>query len=173
MTQNGAVQATQRAPRWMVTALVVSLALNLIVVGSIAGTMWRFRSGPPDKVTPNLLGFASTLSAERRRELWESTEGERQKVRPFRREVRAAREATLNVLVSEPFDKQRFIDAQVRQAEAELRARDAVQKLYAELAEKMTPEERRSFRRWREKLRPPGRNLLDEPDVQAGQAGKR
>jgi uncharacterized membrane protein len=150
---------------------LVSLALNLVIVGSIAGAAWRFRTPPPwaGAVTPNLLGYASTLAPERRRELWRLTAEERGHVRPFRREVRAAREQTVEALIAEPFDRQRFQAAQSRQAEMESRARAAVQELYVKLAQSLTPEERRAFPHWRERRRHPGGNLLDEPDHQAGE----
>jgi uncharacterized membrane protein len=154
---------------WLPALLVVSLALNFIVLGSIAGAMWRSHGSHHHRhgVTPNLLGFASTLSADRRKVLWENTAEQRRQVRPFRREVRVAREETLRALTAEPFDRQAFLTAQERQAEAENRARGAVHALYAELASRLTAEERKEFRRWREKRRPPGQNLLDEPDLQA------
>jgi uncharacterized membrane protein len=131
--------------------------------------MWRFRKPPhwAGAVTPNLVGYASTLPAQRRKALWDATAEERRLVRPFRREVRAAREDTIKALVAEPFDKQKFLATQQRQAEAENRAREAVRNLYVKFADVMTPEERRAFPRWREHRRHRGQNLLDEPDQQA------
>lgn len=160
----------RRMPRWVLVALVTSLALNLLIVGSVAGAVWRFRKPPvwAGAVTPNLLGYASTLPPQRRKELWDATAEERRRVRPYRREVRAARDETVKALVAEPFERQRFLAAQVRQAEVEGSAREAVRNLYVKIAEKLTPEERRAFPRWREHRRPPGHNLLDEPDQQAG-----
>jgi uncharacterized membrane protein len=173
MTDAGAprTEPARRAPRWLVAALVASLALNLIIVGSVAGAMWRFRKPPPwaSAVTPNLLGYASTLSADRRKRLWEDTAEERRHIRPFRREVRLAREETIKALTAEPFDKQRFTAAQARQADAENRARQAVQALYVKIADNLTPEERHAFPSWRERRRHPGPNLLDEPDQQANE----
>lgn len=167
MTDSGSATTAARAPRWMVTAFVASLALNLVVVGLIGGA--AMRRPVAQGVTPNLLGFASTLPAERRKELWQRTVEERRLLRPLRREVRAAREAALGALVMEPFDRQRYLAAQTHQAQAEERARPAVHTLYAVLAEQLTAEERRDFRRWRDRLRPPGHNLLDEPDLQASE----
>jgi hypothetical protein len=43
-----------------------------------------------------------------------------------------------------------------------------VQDLYLKIADNLTPDERQAFPRWRERRRPPGHNLLDEPDHQAG-----
>jgi len=159
----------RRAPRWLLVALFASIALNLVIVGSVAGAMWRFRKPPPwaGAITPNLLGYASTLSPERRKQLWEQTAGERRHIRPFRREVRAAREETVKALLAEPFDQAVFKSAQQRQAEAESRARQAVQELYVKIAAGLSPEERHAFPRWREHRRPPGHNLLDEPDQSA------
>jgi uncharacterized membrane protein len=158
-------QAVRRAPRWMLLLLIASLAVNFLILGLAAGAMWKFRGPPPlAGVTPNLLGYASTLPSDRRKALWDGTEAERQHLRPFRREVRMAREETIKALVAEPFDREKFVAAQDKQSEAEQRARQAVQGLFAKIATGLTPEERRAFPRWREHRRPPGQNLLDEPD---------
>lgn len=159
-----------RAPRWLLWSLFASLAVNLVVVGLVAGAVWRFRAPShwPGAITPNLLGYASTLAPERRKALWDATAAERHGIRPFRRELRAARQETFKALIASPFDKERFIAAQERQAQADRKAREAVQTLYLKIAETLTPEERRQFPRWRKHLRPPGHNLLDEPDQQAG-----
>ena len=162
------VGSMRRTPRWVLALLFGSLALNLVVVGSVVGAVFK---GPPpwaSVVVPNLLGYASTFPAERRKQIWEQTVEERRLMRPFRREVRAAREETIKALLAEPFAKQRFLEAQMRQAETENRARAAAQDLFAKVAETLTPEERRAFPRWREHRRPPGHNLLDEPEHQAG-----
>ena len=173
MTDAGNVNAVaaRRTPRWVLAALFVSLALNLLVVGSVVGAMWRFRTPPvwAAAVTPNLLGYASTLSPERRKHIWDQTVDERNHIRPFRREVRATREQTIKALVALPFDRDQFLAAQARQAEAENRARAAVQDLFVKIADSLTPDERHAFPQWREHRRPPGRNLLDEPDHQAGE----
>ena len=102
MTVAGIGLTGPRTPRWMVAALIGSLAVNLLVVGLVAGASWRGRDtatacrGP----TPNLLGYASTLPTDRRKALWARTAEERVHVRPFRRDVRAARDdpAVVNVV---------------------------------------------------------------------------
>jgi uncharacterized membrane protein len=173
MTEAGSSKApvVRRAPRWLLVVLFASLAVNLVIVGSVAGAVWRHR-GPPawaGVVIPNLLGYASTFPPERRRQIWELTRDERSRIRPFRREVRAAREETIKALVAEPFDRQRFLAAQAKQAEAENRARVAVQDLYLKIADNLTADERQAFAHWRDHRRAPIRNLLDEPDHQAGE----
>jgi uncharacterized membrane protein len=160
-----------RTPRGVLALLVVSLAANLLVVGLVGGAAWRFRHGPPphlaDTVAPNLLGYASTLKPERRKQLWDSTAEERRNIRPFRRDLRAARNGVVEAITAEPFDRQRFETAQRNLVEVETAARRAAQALYVQMAVAMTAEERRAFAEWRERRRPPGHNLLDEPDQPA------
>jgi uncharacterized membrane protein len=172
---NASAGAVRRTPRWILVALFVSLALNLIIAGSVVGAVWRFRAPPPwaGAVTPNLLGYASTLPPERRKHVWDQTVEERGHIRPFRREVRAMREESIKALVVEPFDREKFLAAQARLADAENRARSAVQDLFVKIADSLTPEERHAFPRWREHRRAPSRNLLDEPDHQAGEPAPR
>jgi uncharacterized membrane protein len=164
----------RRAPRGMLILLVASLALNLLFVGSLGAMMWRSRTPTwHHNVAPNLLGYATTLPTERRKELWERSAEDLQHIRPFRREVRAARQETIKALAAEPFDRQQFIDAQARQTEAENRARDAVKRLYLTIAEGMTPAERRGFSHWRERTRPSNYNPLDEHDQRSEEQSKR
>src|SRR5262245_33882316 len=137
----------RRAPRGVLILLVASLALNLLFVGSLGAMMWKSRSPAwhPHNVAPNLLGYASTLPTDRRKDLWERSAQDLAHIRPFRREVRSARQETMKALAAEPFDRQKFLDAQMRQTEAENRAREAVKALYLTIAEGMTPAERRGF----------------------------
>src|SRR5262249_11530734 len=149
MTEAGSSVApvVRRAPRWLLAVLFASLAVNLVIVGSLAGAGLG-PPGPPGGargVIPQLLGYASPLPAERRQPFWELTRDERGRIRPSRREVRAAREETIKALAAEPYDRQQFLAAQTKQAEAENRARAAVQDLYVKIADSLTVEERRAF----------------------------
>jgi uncharacterized membrane protein len=160
------------APRWMAVALLASLALNLVVVGATVASLWRHRAlselgGPPHAI-PNLLSFANSLPEERRKEVWARTEDQRRIVRPLRRDLREAREELLKLLSADDFDAERYQAAQAQLTVVDQKAREAVYKLYAEIAVALTSEERHQFMRWREKRRPQ-QNLLDEPDHQANQ----
>src|SRR5256885_16924863 len=101
---NANAGAKRGTPRWVLMALFVSLALNLIVVGSVAGAMWRFRAPPvwATAVTPNLLGYASTLPPERRKHIWDQTVEERRHIRPFRRGGGARREGPIRAPLGGP-----------------------------------------------------------------------
>jgi uncharacterized membrane protein len=153
----------------MAIALLASVALNLVVVGAAGTTLWRHSLVPEAAsahLSPNLLGFASTLPVGRRQEVWARTEEQRRVVRPLRRELREAREGLIKVLTADEFDAARYQAAQMQLLAADQKAREAVYKLYAEIAAGLTSEERRQFMRWREKRRPK-QNLLDGPDHQA------
>jgi uncharacterized membrane protein len=173
MTETGSVatRVGRQMPRWSALLLMASLALNLIVIGLVAGSIWRVRAHQPPvrAVTPNLLGYTASLPPDRRDLIWNATAEQRQQVRPFRREIRAAREETLHALAAAPFDGERFAAAQARLAEAYGRARSATQALDLAIAARLTPEERRTYPAWREQRRPSGQNLLDEPDRQVNE----
>ena len=163
-----------RAPRWMVTALVGSLALNLLVVGATASFLWRQHVDPPESrlsgfVPRHELGYVVTLPPERVKELERLTEQEWRKVRPLRRALLAARDEVLKTLTAEPFDRQRYLEAQSRLLAADQRSREAALKLRSEIALHLTPEERRGFLRWREKQQPL-QNPLDVPEKQVNGA---
>ncbi len=161
--------------RWLVTVLVVSLAVNMMLIGTAGGYLLRNSSDlagtTVSPLAPNLLGYASSLPENRRKALWTVTEDERAGVRPLRRALRDAREEFLKALVAEPFDVARFSAAQDHLLEADRKAREAVHKLYAEIATNLTPAERRGYVPWRDgqRLR---KNLLDEPDGRSGGAVK-
>lgn len=157
-----------RLPRWSMMVLIASLALNFVILGVVAGSIWRVRAHQPQSrgVTPNLLGYAASLPAERRDVIWNATAEQRQHIRPFRRDIRAAREEVMHAIAANPFDGQKFAAAQGRLADAYSRARAAVQELDLQIAVQLTPDERRAFPPWREQRRPSGQNLLDEPDRQ-------
>ena len=156
--------------RWIGLALVVSLVFNLVLIGATTGSFLRNRVAPATMATPavspNLLGFTTTLAPERRKELWTRTEEERRNVYPYRRQLREARDQSLQALVAEPFDPERYADAQAHLLQADQRAREAVYRLYSVIAVNLTPAERRAFLQWRDQRRPK-QNLLNAPDQQA------
>jgi uncharacterized membrane protein len=161
--------------RWLVTALVLSLAVNMVLIGTAGGYLLRnsssFAGNTVSPLAPNLLGYANSLPETRRKALWTVTEEERATVRPLRRALREAREEFLKALVAEPFDIARFTAVQNQMLEADRKAREAVHKLYSEIATNLTPAERRGYVPWREgqRLR---KNMLDEPDGRSGSAAK-
>jgi uncharacterized membrane protein len=157
-----ALTPTRRLPRWLLAALFASIAVNLVFVGLVAGALWRFRPAWPG-AAPTLINFTSLLPSDRRKQLWDQTAEERARMRPLRREVRAARDATVRALAAEPYDREQFLAAQQHQTETEAQARRTVQELNLKIADSLTPEERHAFARWREH-HVPGRNRPEVPE---------
>ena len=75
VTGIGAITAGWRLPRWGMVLLIASLALNFIILGLVAGSLWRVRAQhlPIRGVTPNLLGYAASLPPARRDLIWNAT----------------------------------------------------------------------------------------------------
>ena len=83
--------------RITMTVLVLSLALNLVLVGGMIG---RFMMGPPHRSMPEHLGWMLRgLDADRRAELRPDIVAHARKVLPLRREMRDAQEAFEAVLL--------------------------------------------------------------------------
>jgi uncharacterized membrane protein len=143
---------TTAAPRrrWGRFVLVASLALNMLLIGASGAAMVRFSLAPPvaSGVSTNLLEYVATLPDERRTAIWSATRNERRSLRPLRAEVREARVAWRASLAAEPFDRQRFADAQTRLLDAEMRARTEATRFFLEIAAQMTPAERAAFAKW-------------------------
>jgi hypothetical protein len=157
-----------RGSRWLMPVLVASLALNLVVLGATGSLLWRGafeRQEPPlgRRVVPSVLGYAVTLPPERVKELEQLTKEEWERVRPLRRALVEARDASNKALTAEPFDRARFLAAQAQLAETDRASREAAFKLHNAVALHLTPEERRGFLRWREHQRLP-QNPLDVPE---------
>lgn len=150
-------RVVRRTPKWLMAVLVVSLLLNGLVLGAVASRWQAHHGGMPTALgsssNAQLFGFAVTLPAERRREVWDTVEADRAAIRPLRETVHAARDEARKILLSEPFDAARYAEAQKRLFEAEqemrLRALDVVQAI----ARQLTPAERAAFARWEEEDR--------------------
>jgi uncharacterized membrane protein len=141
-----------RASRRTRYALIASLALNLLFVGTIGGSIWAFRHHAPwgmSGVNSHMRGFTATLPVDRRFAVWRATREERRALRPLRKEVRAARAEARQALQAQRFDKQKFSAAQMRVLDVEMVARRASHQLYIAVADALTPEERAAFARWR------------------------
>jgi uncharacterized membrane protein len=137
-------------------ALMVSLALNVLIIGSVAGAMlvsrhhgWRghdFRSA-------GLTGFAGTLPPDRRDVIRRKLESDQATLAPLRNEERVARDAVRTVLMTEPFEVEKFKAALERAVDADVKEKRARMALFAETAASMTPEERRQLHNWLEERR--------------------
>jgi uncharacterized membrane protein len=129
-------------------ALVMSVALNLAVIGVVAGSAlsWRYAAamGGPGGLT-NLIAFAHQLPAERRAEIRQVMSEQRGTIGPLRKEARAARRDAARALLADPFDKAAFKSAQQRAVDADTRLRQAGADLMGEVVGRLSLAERRQL----------------------------
>jgi uncharacterized membrane protein len=162
-----ATPATRRWPRYL---LIASLALNLLFIGMTASAMWPNRWGPQRGNATNIMGFLAQLPPERRAKLMSAMRDVRPELRALRQQIRAAAEDRVAAIKSETFDKQRYIDAQTQQIEAETKLRLLMRTVFAETAGSMSADERRAFLRWRGAARVQGD--APDPDTETAPAKK-
>lgn len=149
-------RVVRRAPRWLLTVLVVSLLLNGLILGAVASRWHAMRAGPPvlgSSSNAQLFGFAVTLPRERRRAIWDSVEADRNAMRPLREAMHAARDEARKTLIAEPFDAEKYAAAQKRLFDAEQEMRLRALEVIQAIAKQLTPAERAAFARWEEEDR--------------------
>jgi uncharacterized membrane protein len=158
--------APKRTSRWIKVALIASLALNVLFIGTVAGAFWRGGPGPwAGRGAGNIVGFIASLPPERRAELMQRSKALREQSRALRQAARQTTRDRVAALLAEPFDKQRFIDAQTRQIEADGKLRLMLRDIIAEAASGMSVAERRAFLNWRDRrVGPQGSAERDIPD---------
>lgn len=159
-------QPRRRWRMWLWLILVPSLALNMIVVGALAGASlsWRYMTafdGPPG-ADAGLVGFIQSLSPERRKEARQLVRSKSDVIAPLRQEARRSRRAVAGAFIADPFDAAGFRAAQERVIAAEMALRRAQIDIQTSLASRMSSSERREFLSWRNQMRK-RRGLPPEP----------
>jgi uncharacterized membrane protein len=138
--------------------LIASVALNLLIVGAIAGSMvmWRLH-GPGHRGHRGddfgLVGFSRTLPAERRNVIRKKIKEERANLEPLRQAMQEAHREAAEALGAEPFDGSRLKAAMDRFSDAEMKLKAAGLAFLIGTADELTPEERRALSEWWKKRR--------------------
>ena len=148
---DGAATAIEppRRRRWPRVLLVASLALNALLIGIIIRGLWGLRTELAMRGA-GLPAFVATLPADRREKLREVAPAAPQgSLRALRGELRRARLDAYRAFTADPFDKAAFTAAQKRLFDLEAEVRLSAQRMLPEIGERMTPEERRAYMRWR------------------------
>ena len=141
------VTAPSRGGRGLRWALGLSLALNLAVVGMVAGAMLRDGHGMRGAMVRDLgFGvFSEALSREDRRALRAALFERAPEMREMRRQRQEDMQALVAILRSEPFDAA-ALAARMAEQEARLAAQLRLgQALLQDRIAGMTPEARRGF----------------------------
>lgn len=145
--------------RRLKAVLIGSLAVNLLVIGAIGGSLamrgfhgrWHHGHGPESF---GLLGFSHTLPAERRKMIRDSILADRGNLRPLFRDTWAARREAADALVADPFDRDAFRAAIGKVGAAMDKIKSAGLDRVVATVEKLTPQERTALRDWWRKSRP-------------------
>lgn len=139
--------AAAKPSRKLRIALAVSLALNLAVIGMVAGAMLReghdFRRSMPRDL--GFGPFAEALRPEDRKALRDGLIARAPEIRDARRQMRADTQALLGVLRADPFDPaglHGLMEAQHNRLSTQLKLG---QELLEDFLAAMPPEERRAF----------------------------
>ena len=135
--------------RWLIGGLVLSVVVNLLLVGFVLGRMSGF--APPPAFGPDptvgffrMLGF---LSDERRAVIMPDLRKQMGDVMPTLRKVRGDQRAVFDALTADPFDPA-ALDAALAGLRANLTAAEtASHHSFVELAKQLTPVERKEFAR--------------------------
>lgn len=174
MTDTSTPAATPPAAgsRRLKYALIASLALNLLILGAVAGTMYGFGKhgrhfGHPRGEDFGLMGLTRHLPEERRKELRKELREDRVKLRPLVEEMRAARRAAADKLAAEPFDRAALESAIATASDKERTLRQEAVGIFLAHAEKLTVDERSKLAEWwRKKSQPlPKRKSKKDDDA--------
>lgn len=134
--------------RWMRAALIASLALNLGIIGMVAGAM--FKTGGPRHAESMVKdvgfgAFTEALSKEDRASLRRAFLSDAPEFRDGRRDMRADFSDLLDKLRAEPFDAEELRAVLRRQHERNAERLELGQSLIYELMVAMAPDERQKF----------------------------
>lgn len=131
-------------PRTLKTLLVVSLVVNVFLLGSIAGGAYRwFANERAVAAEQRGLRFAaSELSDERQRQLREALRDTRRDAQPLIRAARDGRRDLVRILSAPQLDRDALDDALASTREADSALRAQIESTVAGFAATLTPEER-------------------------------
>lgn len=148
------------ASRRLKYALIASLALNLLIVGAVAGTMYGFGKHKPRFAHPRgedfgLMGFTRVLPEERRKEIRKQMREDRVKLRPLVEDIRTARREAADKLAAEPFDRAALESAITTVSDKERMLRQEAVGVFLGHVDRLSGDERRMLAdAWRKRSQP-------------------
>lgn len=149
------VRSVATAPRWMKWLLVASLALNLLIIGIVAGAALRFdRGGRGGKLTERIERFARQLPPERRDRVLNIVESRMPEIRSLFDEAKDARRQLTSLVASDEFEPAAFAKQSEATEQAYGRLRNRLTGVLGELSAQLNAEERRELLQyWRRRGR--------------------
>lgn len=139
--------------RWLYSALVASLAINLLVLGFMGTAAWQHRGHGWGHRGPGLLGFVSQLDDSRQAEMRQKITAASEALDPLRQKARDSWKTANGSLTVEPFDAAKAKEAFAKARDDELQLKLAISNSLVDTAATLTPEERKLLQAWRDKRR--------------------
>lgn len=158
MTETNTISqpANRKAPRWMKILLVLSLAMNLLVIGAFVGKLFMPHHGFAGKGPHGALASPGAMRDAGRHLMWKLPRERRQEMLQLVRRHRANMQTELNDLANARLDFARLVASQpdnregfdktwkaVKKAEAALLAK--ANALTRDFLENLTPQERKLY----------------------------
>ncbi len=145
---DGGKMVVRRVPRWMWVLLILSLSVNLLIVGVTLGSIWAIRErgfwNAPVAIERSYR-FMSTLPQERRREIRTIFRNYKAQLAPYWREVREARVNIGRLIEGSSYSNEQLNAAMDALFQKELAAREAAKPMVTEMIAKLSPSERTYF----------------------------
>jgi len=141
-----------RTSRWLKIGLIGSVAVNLLVLGAIFGTMYAMRFGPHGRhffggrpESFGLWGVSRSMPDERGKAFRKELSADRKQLRPMMDEARDARREAAEKLGAEPFDRAALEAAIAKVGEKERAFRETAVSLLLSRIDELTPDERHAL----------------------------
>lgn len=138
--------------RWMFPVLIVSVALNLLIVGMVAGAFLspdgpHMRGGDEQRAVRGVLGepFFRALPAHERRAFARDVLGNREQFREGREALRTRVERFLDALRADTFDRAEVEQLLGEQRRAAVGRQELGEQLLLDRLEAMSPSERAAY----------------------------
>ncbi|MEP2030991.1 MAG: periplasmic heavy metal sensor [Paracoccaceae bacterium] len=136
----------KKARKWGRVVLVASLALNLLVVGVVAGAMWRFGGDQHDRRGSEFSApFIRALSHADRRAIGKEMRMMREQAKSGRAARNALYEQMSDALRSDPFNMAQVEDLSLRQRSTVNERLTAAQEIWLRHIADMTAQERTEY----------------------------
>ncbi|MGV6850406.1 MAG: periplasmic heavy metal sensor [Marinibacterium sp.] len=134
-------EAPKRLRPWLRIVLIGSLALNLLIVGVVAGAAWRIAGSAANRVPPAGLTLFRALPAEDRKALRAAIRADV----PHRRTRRADAQALVALLRATPFDRKALASEMDRQSRARSDFQDAMVRAWIAHVSAMEDSDREAY----------------------------
>ena len=152
MTTTPEAASAPRTPRWLWIALILSLALNLLIIGMATAAMMHFRNtqGGP---SARFAHYVRQLPKDRRDTLAAVLDQQRAELRPMRRKAREDFRRARRVFAAAPLDADRLAEASRAAAKSRADLVTARGEWFTKFATLLSDKERRDFLEWRQRSR--------------------